>query len=91
MIRLPYHAKQNYRGWIIGWSSEGRKNYLPPDEVEASRVVGLAQVVQDVATLVLNVIFIVVLPEWYVFFVRNAQKNINQNFNSNFREYWLLL
>ena len=34
----------------------GQKIYLPPDEVEASRVVGLAQVVQDVATLVIIVI-----------------------------------
>ena len=42
---------------------EGKNIFLPPNEVEASRVVGLAQVVQDVATLVITVIFDIVLPE----------------------------
>ena len=41
----------------------GQKIFLPPDEVEASCVVSLAQVVKDVATLVLKVIFNFVLLE----------------------------
>ena len=58
----------------------GQKIFLPPDEVEASCVVSLAQVVQDVATLVINVIFNVVLPECYVFLVRKCTKEQKSNF-----------